>query len=410
MDFLKDATWLGCLGIALTTVYITDLVGDSDGVNAANGDPSSNVSEIKEQEQVVTQTKTIKIEPKKSIGVTPVFFDDMGRLLKTLGEGYKYSVVELDELLDPRTYDKFDILFLTCGDASRSWLGAKLRDAERGRESFRVKPEVAEKLRANLRYFVERGGTLYASDWRFRLLANAFNERVDWRHLEGNKNLGDEQKLMARVVDNGLRDVLGSQIELDFEEPSWYPAAFRGSDMTTYLEGTYETMEGSEATAPLLVKFPFGDAGGSVIFTAFHNEKQNSELELKLLKFLVFATVTAHQDHTITKRLIRGGFSPSSKSLLSASSSDAPSVTRTYKCEKPGALQFVLGFEDAGARLKLAIESPDGKKYEDERASTFLIEVPSAMVGDWKYTVTAVQVPYANFPFSLTIGAKTVSE
>lgn len=411
MGIWKEAVWLGCLGIALGSVYVADaVVGEDEQAATTDGEtPSKNVAQISEQEQVITQSKTIKIEPKKRIGITPVFFDDMGKLLTSLGAGYKYKEIDLDELLDPATFDEFDIIFLTCGDASKSWLGAKIRDAERGRESFKVKPEVQERLRTNLRYFVERGGTLYASDWRFRLLANAFSERINWSQIEGGKE-GAKQQLLAKVVDPDLQELLGSNIELDFEEPGWYPSAFRGSEMTTYLEGTYRTLGGEEATAPLLVKFPFGDAGGSVIFTSFHNEKQNSELEMKLLKFLVFATVTAHQDHTITRRLIKGGFSPSSKSLLSASS-ESPSVTRTYKCEKAGPLQFVLGFGDEGARLKLTITSPDGKDtYEAVKDTTFLIDIPDAAVGEWKYTVTAVKVPYANFPFSLTIGAKSEGE
>lgn len=407
MGIWKEVAWLGCLGIALGTVYVADaVVGEDDQAATTDGEtPSENVALISEQEQVITQSKTIKIEPKKRIGITPVFFDDMGKLLTSLGDGYKHKEIDLDELLDPATFDEFDIIFLTCGDASRSWLGAKIGDAERDRETFKVKPEVQERLRTNLRYFVERGGTLYASDWRFRLLATAFSEQVNWGQIEGGKKVGAKQHLLAKVVDPALQELLGSSIELDFEEPGWYPSAFRGSDMTTYLEGTYRTLSGEDATAPLLVKFPFGDAGGSVIFTSFHNETQNSELEIKLLKFLVFTTVTAHQDHTITRRLIKGGFSPSSKSLLSASA-ESPSVTRTYKCEKAGPLQFVLGFGDDGARLKLTIESPDGKKYEDVKDTTFLIDIPDAAIGEWKYTVTAEKVPYANFPFSLTIGAK----
>ena len=68
----------------------------------------------------------------------------------------------------------------------------------------------------------------------------------------------------------------------------------RKRQATFYLRGNYRPKTGGErVTAPLLAKVPFGR--GTIIFTSFHNEKVNSELETKLLKFLVFAAVTAKE-------------------------------------------------------------------------------------------------------------------
>ena len=36
----------------------------------------------------------------------------------------------------------------------------------------------------------------------------------------------------------------------------------------------------------------------------------------------------------------------------------------------------------------------------------FGFEIPNAPAGDWQYTVTALELPYANFPFTLTVGEK----
>ena len=44
--------------------------------------------------------------------------------------------------------------------------------------------------------------------------------------------------------------------------------------MTVYLKGRFRTTAGVTIDAPLLVKFPFGK--GTVLFTSFHNEKQNN--------------------------------------------------------------------------------------------------------------------------------------
>ena len=81
-------------------------------------------------------------------------------------------------------------------------------------------------------------------------------------------------------------------------------------------------------------------------------------------------------------------------------------MTRSWQCAKAGSAQFVLGFQNQGAVLKLTVVGPGGRKFEQQGTSTFQIDVPDATVGEWRYTVTAVKVPYANFPFTLTIGEK----
>ena len=142
---------------------------------------------------------------------------------------------------------------------------------------------------------------------------------------------------------------------------------------------------------------------GTIIFTSFHNEKVNSELETKLLRFLVFAAVTAKETAQAQKTMIAGGFSPQKQDLLSASP-ETPSVTKTYTNAKRGRLQFVLSFADQGARLQLNVRSPEGRTYEQEGGSTFTIDVDNAELGNWTYKVTAEKIPYPNFPFTLTIG------
>jgi len=332
------------------------------------------------------------------LAVTPPEYDDMGKLLETLGTGYRYTTIEQDDLLDPGRLAEFDVLFLTCGGVPREWLSRRLRSGERnGGGVFRARPEILDSLRTSLRGFVGRGGTLYASDWRIELLAVAFPELVDRAALEK----GAVQTVEADVVDPGLRRRLGPTIPLRFDQPAWRPAAFRVPEVTTYLRGTYQKVDGQEGTGPLLVTFPFQE--GSVVFTSFHNEAQNSEIELELLRYLVFTTVTAREDARIKRTMVRGGLSPKERSLLSVSSGGEP-VTQSYRCQDRGRLQFVLGFEDQGARLSLTLTGPDGRRYEKHGARTFTIEVPDAAPGEWQYTVTPLEVPYRNFPFTLTIG------
>ena len=89
--------------------------------------------------------------------------------------------------------------------------------------------------------------------------------------------------------------------------------------MTTYLRGRYQPTSGGRRRPPLLVQFPF--EAGNVIFTSFHNEAQNSETEMELLRYLVFTTVNAQMDANVQRTMVRGGFSPVERNLLSASGS-----------------------------------------------------------------------------------------
>src|SRR5262249_54440308 len=150
-------------------------------------------------------------------------------------------------------------------------------------------------------------------------IANAFPEFVNKKY-EG-YGLAT-QSVRAKVKEPGLKDILGKEVVLKFDAGGWRPAAFAGPKVTTLLQGTYKCMGalpkvgGAFANSSqtkgkfslLLVKFYFGE--GTVIFTSFHNEKQNSKTEEKLLKYLVFSAVTAQVETKLTKTMISGGFSP----------------------------------------------------------------------------------------------------
>lgn len=333
------------------------------------------------------------------LAVTPNQYDDMGQLLGKLGVGYQYEAISLEDLEEyPRIAD-FDVIFATCGTIPDAWAEAgNLGGGDRpGVVRVRVRDDVAERVGDALERWVREGGTLYASDWRLGLLSMAFEGLVNERSVDR----GREQSLIAEVVDPGLADVIGRELPLRFDMRGWYPAgALSGRDQTVYLRGRYQAEGGGSSVAPLLVKIPYGE--GTIIFTSFHNEKQNSEQELELLRYLVFAAVTARDVAKVNRELVKGGFSPRKQNLLSASP-ESPSVTKVYSHETSGNLRFVLSF--SGARLRLDVRGPGGRGESRLGTSDLTIEIPDAPAGEWSYTVTAEEVPYANFPFSLTIGS-----
>jgi hypothetical protein len=331
------------------------------------------------------------------LAVTPHEFDDMGSLLDSLGHGYKYDLVAYSAFVEPEGLRQHDVVFLTCGGVPNSWLSERLRDSARGSAGvYRAKPETVRALYDNLRRFVRDGGTLYVSDLHFDVLVIAFKEFID----EGAVGRGAVQTVDAQVVDEGLRKQLGDEISLRFDMRAWRPAAFKRWKVTTYLEGDYELVDGRVVNGPLMVSFSYGK--GTVIFTSFHNEAQNSDLEKLLLRYLVFATVTAREQEDVRQVLVKGGFSPSQRNLLALTTEDQL-VNDAYNNDSVGPLQFVLGFANRDAELKLTVTSPDGERFEKSGQQTFSIRVEDATVGEWEYTITPVKVPYRNFPFTLTI-------
>src|SRR5262245_12987841 len=373
---LVDAGVLGGLVLALVLVLAVDKLLPIAGPQQPQ--------QVVQTQSVTTQQagKTLPTRPKElRLAVTPSYqdpkfgpWDDMTKLLRTLGEGYKFKEVKVQTLLNDATkFDDFDVLFLTCapGDTDREFV-------------------------TGLRNFVARGGTLYASDWRYDSVAAAFQEVVA-QHLQGE---GRAQILQANVVDPGLRDLVGPTVPLKFDLDKWKPAAFAGDRVKVLLEGTYRREFGM-GKAPLLVKFEFGK--GTVIFTSFHNEKQNSEIEQKLLKYLVFSVVTAQTERQVIESLVKGGFSPQKQNLLSASTGENPKVTYNYHSTKAGKISFALAFEDRGAKIRLIVVSPTAETLEHVGTSSFVLEGVSTGPGDWQYTVEALTVPFRDFPFTVTV-------
>lgn len=341
------------------------------------------------------------LAPRLRLAVTPRQYDDMGKLLNQLGEGFSYTKIRLEDLEDASKLLDYNVIFLTCGTDPASWVSGDLGEGDRpGVHRARYKVDVLDRVREALRAFVGRGGTLYASDWRLGLIRYCFPELFEGQDIVE----GARQTLTAEVVDPGLRDVVGKTVELKFDLPGWKPAVLSGDNTMVYLRGEYRPNVGNtRVSAPLLVKVPFEQ--GTIIFTSFHNEKVNSELETKMLRFLVFAAVTAKETAEAQKTMVSGGFSPQKQNLLSASP-ETPSVTQNYANTKPGRLRFALSFANQGAQLRLTVRGPDNKTYEQEGTSTFNVDVPNAAAGNWSYTVTAQKVPYPNFPFTLTIGGE----
>jgi hypothetical protein len=387
LKILIDVVGGGALAFLLLLVIAVDKFTAPPSGDAPLGPNTLEVRNVTDTaNQAPAETKKLRIAVLTDLARMSnnqmVAWDDMGSLLNLMGEGYKHDALRTgDVLANPNKLDYYDVLFFTCAPK-----GQELRDA--------------------LVAFVSRGGILYASDWRYDAIAAAFPDVVDAK-VRGD---GVKGGVNAEVVDPGLREIIGPNIHLNFDLPEWKTAAFGGPRVTVMIKGNYMKMRyprdtaGTPAVAPLLVKFPMGRSG-QVIFTSFHNEKQTSDTEKKLLEYLVFSMMTAKVEAQIQEHITEGGFAPQRSNLLSTPKNN-PSVTQKFMTSKVGPLRIALGFNNEGVRLKLHLHSPDGKDFSWEGTSTVVLEVANAAVGEWSCTITAVNPPYENFPFLLTVGEK----
>jgi hypothetical protein len=118
--------------------------------------------------------------------------------------------------------------------------------------------------------------------------------------------------------------------------------------------------------------------------------------------------VTTRVEARTARELAREGFAPL-KTDLYTFGRDGDELKQTFECQRPRLLRFAMGFEDHGARLRLTVVSPQGKKYEKEGDAAFAVEAPHAGAGKWEYSVKALDLPYINFPARLVVaGANKV--
>lgn len=67
-------------------------------------------------------------------------------------------------------------------------------------------------------------------------------------------------------------------------------------------------------------------------------------------------------------------------------------------------LQIVLNW--GGSEMKISLYEPNGNLYGEFQSTNppIVVEVPNPVEGTWKCVVTAIEVPYDNYPFGLAVG------
>lgn len=148
----------------------------------------------------------------------------------------------------------------------------------------------------NVREAAASGSNLYFSDWTYDLMERAWPDFVDW--VGDDEQIDDAQRgqadiVVARVVDQGLADFMevpvGSELEVEFNYGVWAVPESVSSDVTVLVEADVWIDDATTGQPTLLADTPLvfsaNTEGGTVVFTAFHNEAQISDGARDVLRY-----------------------------------------------------------------------------------------------------------------------------
>lgn len=309
--------------------------------------------------------------------VSPSSFDNIGAVLRGLGDGFAHEVLRWGELKSWRAAAPHDVLFLNC--ALRFGFG------------------YAKKVAGTIGGFVAAGGTLYASDWAMVAVQAAFPTMIEL-DSQGAKGATD-----CDVVDRGLQEMIGKRIDIEFDMASWRRIVRVDSSVRVYLAATGGGSAKAARAMPIVVGFRHGD--GHVLCTSFHNKAQVSEQERRLLRFLVLQPILARAAGEATQAVSARQFQPGEQiyATIDPGQTSPPFV---FDAAAGQSLLYFLNWTGA-ARLRLTIRDPSGNVHFDKTGDRPPLgcEVARGAMGRWSCQIAAVDVPHGNFPFVLTLAA-----
>lgn len=177
---------------------------------------------------------------------------------------------------DYAALNEYDAVFVNCGVGEAEFIGTP-------------DPVVA----ANLRQYVQQGGSLYVSDQAYDLIELTWPDRIDFLFGDDDNSAaeaGADGLHTLDIAEPGLRDFVGQDtIDIDFNFGYFAIINEVANGTTVYLRGDmpYFVNDSTDVQAdtPITVGFTDGEpgVGGRVVFTAFHQENDAATGEAEVL-------------------------------------------------------------------------------------------------------------------------------
>lgn len=262
----------------------------------------------------------------------------------------------------------------------------------------------AWKAADQLRAFVARGGAVYGDFDGYDLILAAFPEmRPEGKFIP----LLGQDIPAATVRSPKLQRFLGAATAYvgcvmngpadgDGRLPHCLPAEFNRARCTVHLDADYVSQfPPNRGHGALLASFRHEK--GMVFFSCLNSP--GPKVNRKIMEFVVFSMLNTRAEAALDEMMKHTGRASEEHLLGSAKKS----VRHTIE-HATGSLVVGVGFNDLGARFVLKLTAPDGKVTEHASATSFLLEAPAAATGVWSIDVTAIAVPFANFPVSVVVG------
>ncbi|MFC1996967.1 family 16 glycoside hydrolase [Chloroflexota bacterium] len=321
---------------------------------------------------------------KISIAVTPQGWDNIGAILTNMG--YDWTQISDSDLNNYSNIKQYDVIFANCSSVANT-----------------NGPNAIE----SLRQFVSSGGSFYASDWAYTYVSNAFPNYINF--YGANPKIGSSGYVNADIVDVGLANYLNpdnppNSVNLKYNLSSWVVIDNVAPNTTVHLQGDVKTSGVVLNNKPLTVSFsPFPENSGKVIYTTFHNEAQLNDLQKKLLEYFVLIPTTSNLADEAEQVVSAKGAYIKQTNINTIDPGETSSPFSYYLSEES---DLVISMNWPGSYMRMSIQSPDGSppNVVEGFSPPIYVEIQDAQPGLWQYQVTAVDVPYNNYPYVVILG------
>jgi hypothetical protein len=207
--------------------------------------------------QTVTAPKAPLVSTGKLAYVRGVF-DAIQNIVSAGGNAIEE--ISVADLANPAITSKYRMIFLNCGlDETAAENAATI---------------------ANLRAFMQSGGTIYASDYASIYVKGLF-PTYDFDYS------GDAQTIQATVTDASLQAfVAKTSVMIAYDLDAWTDVVQLPTGATVLLRGTYLANGSQRANQPLAFMVTHGS--GRLVFTTFHNETGVTQDQIAVLRHFIY--------------------------------------------------------------------------------------------------------------------------